>query len=604
MKIKDQTEIVNTWAGIIEEATGISLNENKSKVEWMSIYSHYHRLSENKKLGNTGQINEALWNTTYNTPGMGNVELPGQPGYAKDFSTQSKGSGDKPNTTLPISMQVAAQTIGLDLVPVVPMDGPLTFLTYVDFIYANGKLNQGAYTGYAGDNRPEMIQLALQGAALTAFKTAWSNGTLIPGAHVQIWGNSTTLASPDFEGKLIARSRISGNPIILINKTTSTSTDSIFDEISAGSSITFGIAGTDYVTVTGNPLSGGTGYQGIAGSAEYVRALEDHISGYSGVYFDRILALVETASLADVQEANYFANNPYRRGDGEETPSRSMGFKFYNKSVEAQTWKVDVSVTREQMQDSGHLGYDIKSQANSLLANETTQALNKHILERIFALGATNHEQIYSTSGVHFNVNFDDTTAGTKTFSLGYGINGTLVNMLIPDTEATPAKPATLTGGETLLTAQRRILDQFLAAGNMINIRGRRGPADSAVVNGQIATVLQTISGFQAAPMSNTFNQVNGELYPVGTLAGLTIYTDPNMDWRDTRFVVFRKGDGATPGLVFMPYLIADAVEIVAEGTMAQKIQLMSRYSLVDAGQHPQIYYITGSIKTIAGLLR
>ena len=35
-------------------------------------------------------------------------------------------------------MQVAAQTIGLDLVPVVPMAGPMGLLSYLDFTYEGG----------------------------------------------------------------------------------------------------------------------------------------------------------------------------------------------------------------------------------------------------------------------------------------------------------------------------------------------------------------------------------------------------------------------------------------------------------------------------------
>ena len=40
-------------------------------------------------------------------------------------------------------MQVAAQTIGLDLVPVVPMAGPMGLLSYLDFTYEGGKLALG-----------------------------------------------------------------------------------------------------------------------------------------------------------------------------------------------------------------------------------------------------------------------------------------------------------------------------------------------------------------------------------------------------------------------------------------------------------------------------
>ena len=54
-------------------------------------------------------------------------------------STSMTGSGDRPFSLLPLAMQVAAQTVGLDLVPVVPMQGPMGVLTYLDFVYGGGR---------------------------------------------------------------------------------------------------------------------------------------------------------------------------------------------------------------------------------------------------------------------------------------------------------------------------------------------------------------------------------------------------------------------------------------------------------------------------------
>jgi len=69
------------------------------------------------------------------------------------------------------------------------------------------------------------------------------------------------------------------------------------------------------------------------------------------------------------------------------------------------------------------------------------------------------------------------------------------------------------------------------------------------------------------------------------------------MPWTDTRIVIGRKGDGNSPGLVFMPYLMAEAVQTIAEGTMAPKVAVKSRYALVEAGFHPQTMYYTLGVK-------
>jgi hypothetical protein len=142
-------------------------------------------------------------------------------------------------------------------------------------------------------------------------------------------------------------------------------------------------------------------------------------------------------------------------------------------------------------------------------------------------------------------------------------------------------------------TFQRRIQSKILASANMVAQRGRRGPANFAVTNLQIATALQDSAQFTFYPLANTVNQNNGALYPIGTLAGITIYVDPNMEYNDTRVCVGRKGADEEPGLKFMPYLMAESIQTIAEGTMAPKIAVKSRYALVEAGFHPETQYLT-----------
>ena len=119
----NEAEVRNTWSPIIEEATGI--NES-SKLAWMSEYCHNHKLYEDANIMSLG--------TAGNIFGMGATSFPDNPN-AGDL-----GSGDKAPTLLPLAMQVAAQTIGLDLVPVVPMAGPMGLLSYLDFVYEGGKV--------------------------------------------------------------------------------------------------------------------------------------------------------------------------------------------------------------------------------------------------------------------------------------------------------------------------------------------------------------------------------------------------------------------------------------------------------------------------------
>jgi hypothetical protein len=525
----------------LESEVGIT---ERSRVEWMSKYCHYHELYESNSTAVLGAVN-----------GMGSTRFPGDPGSQDNFYTQDTGSGDKAHTLLPLAMQVAAQTVGLDLVPVVPMPGPMGVLTYLDFVYAGGK------TSGTGANLPLLVKLD--------YGTNYS--TSFPGATGQLPVGATTLTNDGITVAYVGASRIDGMPI-------------------------FHIRGTFSGTNLASTLSGATFYIGAGATTtigasttwtvELVKALEDHITGFSGT------------ALKDNDYTGFDINDPYSRADGEGTTDNVMNLSLFNKSVEAKTFQVAAAVTREQVQDLKQFGIDAVSQVESVLINELTQSINKNILSRLFALGERNHAQVIATQGSNFFVNLGATaltvtasiTSNTATAFGGYIQTASLLGATMAATETLNS------ASENLHTRQRKIMSKILAVANLIAIRGRRGPATFVVTNGQVCSALQDVAGFVPAPMANTINQMSGSLYPIGTLAGLAIYNDPNMAWNDTRLCIGRKGDGNSPGLVFMPYLMAESVQTIAEGTMAPKVAVKSRYALVEAGFHPQTMYFTTGV--------
>ena len=446
----NESEIRSTWSPIIESATGVNESE---KLAWMSTYCHNHKLYED--------ANIMSLDPTMNLAGMGAASFPSAHGVAD-------GSGDKSPSLLPLAMQVAAQTVGLDLVPVVPMAGPMGLLSYLDFTYEGGRLDNGVTPTY--------------------IKTADAEA-----------GNDV----------LVGTSRIDGLNIIKIVDELAVGENSIADRYTA---------------------------------AVLVKALEDHIKGFVAADED---------------------GNPFSREAGESTPDKVMGLSLFSKSVAAETFQVAAAVTREQVQDLKQFGVDAVAQVESVLTNELTQSINQHILGSVRAQGTSNV---------------------TKAFGAATSFDVAL------------AAASALTGGETVASEQRKILTQILAAANLIANRGRRGAGNFAVVGPQVATVLQSVSGFVANPMNNTFTQSAGAIYPLGSVAGINVYTDPTMDWGSFEVAVGRKGDGNGPGLVFMPYLMAESVQTIAEGTMAPKVAVKSRFALVEAGFHPETQYVTFNI--------
>jgi len=571
MNLINESEIYGKWSPIIESTTGI---EDKHKLEWMSKYCHNHELYENNAYATVGSVN-----------GMGATRFPGDPGMQSGFGTQTSGSGDKPYTLLPLAMQVAAQTVGLDLVPVVPMNGPMGVLTYLDFVYGGGLIPSLGQTGPSTLTPPTgrggFPDSALLIKVNATFLTPPAGTVAIKvGDAVQISTGTTANMT------LVGESRIDGFDIFRI--------DNIADGFSVASSL---IAGATITSVGATPM--GT----IVGTPELVKALEDHVQGFSSNRYD--------------------TNEPMSRLEGESNQENVMNLSLFNKSIEAQTFQVAAAVTREQVQDLKQFGIDAVAQVESVLINELTQSINKNILSRIRKLGYTNHGQVVATQGVQFNLLLGTTNAGQLYSAMtgpnnlttldsrgsdwttgdasvfpfdGVGVSNFLYDPIVPSSETNSA-------AENLHTRQRKIMSKILAVGNLIAIRGRRGPATFAVTNGQVGSGLQDCAGFVPAPMMNTLNQQTGSLYPIGTLAGLVIYVDPYMSWGDTRITVGRKGDGNSPGLVFMPYLMAESVQTIAEGTMAPKIAVKSRYALVEAGFHPQTMYLSFGVQSDSGQL-
>ena len=611
----NEAEVQKTWGPVIEESTGIT---EKSKLSWMSKYCHYHNLNES--VYNTVHLNPNM-----NVQSMGNATLPGNPGSMNAFPAQATGSGDRPFSLLPLAMQVAAQTVGLDLVPVVPMQGPMGVLTYLDFVYGGGRTT-GAPVNGGQDVDGTALLIKVDAIPAVGGAANWTVNDVI-----YVSSNVAATDGPAYELTFVGVSRIDGLKIFRVRSSTAAivatganglantftqggegAAEPIYTSIAAGANwfiqlavaawpaapaagatraAVAGVATPTFVLGVNAMAVGGTFQTAINGGTQlgYVKALEDHISGFSGNAFQPANNPAALAPAFAAGSQNMNGTDPYLRGVGESTVDNLMGLTLFNKSVAADTFQVAAGVTREQVQDLKQFGIDAVAQVEAVLVNELTQSINKYILDRIFRNGVTNAVNVQAVNGTVLSEAFTAAAAPVANAALPLGPNNT--TNAIATVAVTGATVAG--GGNTQGTLQRRIYTKILAASNLIATRGRRGPATFAVTGGEMATALQSVAGFVAFPLSNTVNQAGGSLYPIGAIAGVTIYVDPNRAFNDYTIAVGRKGDGNSPGIVFMPYLMAESVETIAEGTMAPKIAVKSRFALVDAGFNPELMYYT-----------
>lgn len=567
-------ETQQKWASIISEEYGV---KDQKKLGWMSQYAQNHEIFEGAQ-NPANNVSQGIYATPLNTMGMGNPQMPlnvadpSKTGLAGGkFGPQQVGSGDVPMSTLTMALEVAAVTIGLELVPVIPANGPWAMLSYMDMPYAGGKYDKiGNLTSLDGkgpgsENKPIYIKVAATFANWAAVKA------LAPTQSTAASNVVITATNGTINGWYIGISRIDG-AVILQVKDVMKGSDNV--------SIAAVLDGAAEYTIT---VAGNQGTIAAGTKADLVAAAADHVQGFS----------------------NFFngSDDPMSRAENETGTGNTIGARMFTKLVQMGSYEVTGTVTRQQLQDMPLYGIDVIGKVLEAMQNEISQAINNRILNRVFGLGVMNADNQYHIQGVNLNLylNSVQSTTGLALSSFDAYNRYTDIDGLAPKYLANATVPNAIqnTAAENVTTHQRRIMSRILAAANLIANVSRRGRGQWVVTNTQILTALQDASAFVVAPMVNTLAQDGSQsLYFAGSIAGLNLYVDPYMKWDDTRVCVGRKSNGNDPGVIFMPYILADTVQIVAEGTMAPKLLVNSRFAIVDAGFHPEQSYYTFMVQT------
>ncbi len=638
--------IYESWAPTIKKITGV---EDADKLAWMSKLAHNTaKLNEDafvmpsnaySQFGGTYQP----YNNLYNTIGVGDPVPAGKPALTgADYAdNKNLGSGDKYPTLLPLALKVAAKTIGFELVNTTPIDGPTGVLPYMDYVYSGSKQPFGATPAYsAGTQNPKANSQSNAPFEMYGLPHAFK-ASIAPGEATIVDGSTTDSSaavklSPAQIKRMLKGASAMPAGTTLVSKmdvldggmqNPSHKADELVVEFVGWSRID----GDPMFKVVSGTQSLGAYFNGGAldfeavytpvGSAEEVNVvltlhaprlismLEDQIQGFTGAgERDR------DAWYGTYQDGTTLYE-PMSRGTGEQTMARQLSLQLFTKHVQVGTIMVGCAVTQEQVTDlQKQWGIDVIKMVENAGINELSATINRHITSRLFALGWKNHYKLVEVEGpaANLNLSFDPSYTATS------GVRMTPA-LAIPQSEqndptgvayksyvnvALPYKPMYIPSGaafENRDTLLKRLAVNFLAASNWILQRGRYGAATFAVTNITIATLLQSNANYTFSPVANTISQNGGSLYPIGGMFGLTIYVDPLMGGSDNRVLVGRKGGKDEPGVHFCPYVMAESVQIIAEGTMSPKLMIKSRYALVDAGFYPETQYLTFCVD-VAGL--
>ena len=546
----DKQKAVKKWSPVLENMGVVG-----ERVDWMAEYAEFH------------SINENAYANASNVAGMGGV-VAAQPSnlagstIGGNWSGQggSGGSGDVGQNLLPVAMKIAAQTIGLDLVAVKPSPGPKIDLLYVDFRYDDTPLGES-------DERPQVFKLN-NTDWLSAIRTAVSadlvdnsiretQGGLTGRLWYDIAGDPAgeiTAEPGDKSGKVefLGFSRIDGFPMFRAYRQFNTSHtgsgswgfDATKNTFNATQSMVEQITEIAGVTASGSTI-------------ELVSALEDHIPGFSANWNSGGGAAGDYPMDREMDDKRY---------------AGIIGPKISSKTVAVGTIEVTSALRRTEIEDiKANTGMDIVQKMESILVNELSQTISKQIVAKIFEMGELNRDSAPLRNSASI---FDLDTAY---------VNGG-------------------PGGETTHAVQRKLITKIMHASNYIATEGRVGPAQYLVTNGGLAAALADISGYTINPVKSKLNGA-GQLYPVGSIGDISIYVDPYMKYNDNRIVLGRKNNPDQPGIIFVPYLMAQSISLISEATFAPRMLLRSRYAVTEVGWFPQKQFMTLRVTDADGYL-
>jgi hypothetical protein len=549
----DKSKAIKKWSPVLE-----NMGVTGERVEWMAEYAEFHSINEN------AYVNAS------NVSGMGGViaaqpsALAGQTinGVQGTYGPLS-GSGDVGQNLLPVAMKIAAQTIGLDLVAVKPSPGPKIDLLYIDFRYDDTRDG-------ANDERPQVFKLNIDDATERANAYAFLNanagnqttGGLRGRFFTNIYGSTVNTATEPTGSKagvveFLGFSRIDGFPMFrayrqfntahtVVGTGTPWSFDAARNTFNATQSM------VDQIVKVGTAsITAGSGNLTI----ELVSALEDHIPGFSANW---------------AQGGSGFSGNyPMDRQMDDDTYAGVIGPKISSKTIAVGTIEVSSALRRTEIEDiKANTGMDIVQKMESILVNELSQTISRQIVAKIFEMGDLNRLSAPLSQAAVTNITaqtiFDLDTAYAS---------GTL-------------------GGETTHAVQRKLITKIAHASNYIATEGRVGPAQYIITNGGLAAALSDISGYTINPVKSKLNG-QGQLYPVGSIGDISIYVDPYMKYDDNRIVLGRKNNPDQPGIIFVPYLMAQSISVISEATFAPRMLLRSRYAVAEVGWFPQKQFLT-----------
>jgi len=574
MKINvNMDEATKKWKPIVEKL-GVT---DPEKVASMCEYAELHagHISSGMIKENVGYSNPA------NTAGMGAVAFPtltGIPGVPS-----ITGSGDLGQTMLPGALKIAAQTIGLELVPTINVNSNVVDFLYFDWTYDDTN-------GFNADERSSTFKYrptadadftalkAFLRAEMVANNVTELRGRLSKPLYFHLSGGSMGAAVAAYDATVKPTGSLQGwvefrgfsrlDEYVMFRVYTQDNTASTGSWTFSTALNTFPATGAITTLLSSalidDTLTSAASFAAVAvASVAQVSLNEDNVDGF--------LTNGEKTGMT--------------RGAWDTTQANKVGPNSKTARVEMGVAHVKASLRLSEVQDWKKMyGTDVVQKTQAQLVNLMSQKISIEIVEKIKEMALLNRSQAQ---------------AAPATMAAALATAG-ITDGKIFDYSVSAA--AALLSGEHNASISRKIWAKVTSASYYILNDGRIGRADYLICSSTVIAALRSIEGYTINPMAAKFS-VGGQLVPAGEVDGIKMYVDPYMQPGDLTIYLGRKGKADEPGIKFFAYLLAETVEITSEATMGPTLYMYSRFAIAEFGWFPHKQYMAIKVEDVNGVL-
>lgn len=242
--------------------------------------------------------------------------------------------------------------------------------------------------------------------------------------------------------------------------------------------------------------------------------------------------------------------------------------KGLEKPIQVGEFRVACHVTQDQVDHiQKEFGIDVNALINDALINESAMSIAKHVMARIGNVGRINE--------------LEDYTPIDKAKNLMYKF----ANAFRPKNKLIHEKIKVNYQKKIKVKNFKDILAEMLRESNKIGIKGKLGFANFAVCNCKTGAILQDHATYTFAPKEEKFKPSTGTPFAIGTIAGITIFVDPNMLYSDTNVYIGCKMPERYPGIKLFVYPQGIESTLQTEGVGAPKMVFKIQYALVEVGE-------------------